>query len=371
MAACLVLAFRRDEASAEEVGRRDFYLPAVIGLLTAALCANVGGIAARGLGVIATMAASGLTVLVAVDHRRRPVRYALTVGALLLASSLDTAMSGRVLVRERDFFGVLKVTEVAEGRVHRLFHGSTLHGQQSLELSRRREPSTYFDRSGPIGQVFAWFDARPGSDGSAVAVTGVGAGSLATYARAGQSWTFFEIDPAVVRIAGDPRFFTYLSDCRAASLDVVIGDARLSMARIPDRRFSLIVLDAFSSDAIPVHLLTREALALDRRKLTGGGMIVVNITNRYLDLSPVVARLARDAGMVCRVRFDPPDKVAEKATGKQGSIWAVLAVGVEDLGPLAKDPLWYTPEPGREGRVWTDDSSNILDLIQFGPRRAR
>lgn len=369
VAACLVPGFRRDQAGSMGFGRRDLVLPAVVGLLTAALCANVGGIAGRGAGVVATMAASGLAALAAVGHRGRPVRFALTVGAVLLASSLEASVSGRVLLRERDFFGVLRVTETSGGRVHRLFHGSTLHGQQDLGPSRRREPSTYFDRSGPMGQVFAAFDARPESGRAAVAVTGMGAGALACYARPGQTWTFFEIDPAVVRIARDPRYFTYLSDCRAAALGVVIGDARLTLARSPDARFDLIVLDAFSSDAIPVHLLTREALALYRRKLTGDGMIVVNITNRYLELRPVVARLGRDAGMACRVRFDPVGKAEAVATGKQGALWAVLAGRDADLGSLATDPLWRPPEPGRTGSVWTDDFSNILEVIRLGPPR--
>jgi hypothetical protein len=367
VAACLVLAFRGDPQHLAAFQGREVVLPLVIGLTAAALCANVGGVAETGVGVVATMASAGLTVLVAVGHRRHPVRFALTVGALLLAAGLAEGVSGRVIHRERSFFGVLKVTEVGGGEVHRLFHGSTLHGQQNLDPARRREPSTYFDRSGPIGQVFAVFNVRPGREGARVAVTGLGVGSLASYARPGQRWSFFEIDPAVVRIARDPRFFTYLGDSLASSLDVVPGDARLKMARNPDGGFDLIILDAFSSDAIPIHLITREALSLNRRKLADGGLIVVNISNRYLDLAPVVALLARDAGLVCRVRIDASVSPAEKAAGKQGSIWAVLAARETDLGDLAGDPLWSTPPVKPGDTVWTDDFSSLLGHFRLGP----
>ncbi len=371
VAACLVPAFPKGRGVGQGICRRDLILPAIVGALSSALCANLGGLANRKIGVVVLMAASGLGFLVILGHRKHPARFALMIGAILLASTLDVSVSGRVIFQGRDFFGVLKVTETQGGRIHRLFHGNTLHGQQDMSPARRSEPSTYFARSGPIGEVFAAFDVRSGSDRAAVAVTGVGAGSLAAYARPGQSWTFFEIDPAVVRVASNPRYFTFLSDCRADRLDLVVGDARLTMEGQPDGRFDLIILDAFSSDAIPVHLLTREAIAGDRRKRSAGGLIVVNITNRYLDLTPVIAALGRDAGMICRVRFDPRDRQTEAAKGKQGSIWAILADREKDLGPIADDPRWQVPEILPDEAVWTDQFSNVLDHLRAGrsPRR--
>ena len=270
-----------------------------------------------------------------------------------------------MILRERSFFGVLKVTAVEEGNYHRLFHGSTLHGQQCMSPERRREPLTYFTRTGPVGDVFAAFDARPGSERARVAVTGVGAGSLMTYARAGQEWTCYEIDPAVVRVAQDPAEFTYLSDCRATRLDVHLGDARLEIARAPDHVYDLVILDAFSSDAIPSHLLTREAVALYRRKLALRGWLIFNITNRYLDLSPVIAALADDAGLACRVRIDADVSPADREAGKQGSIWAVMVDDAAELGPVATDPKWVIPQPQISDSVWTDDFSNILRHLRF------
>src|SRR5262249_41641935 len=162
---------------------------------------------------------------------------------------------------------------------------------QSLDPALRREPSTYFTRSGPIGQVFAALGSRLDRPGAEIAIVGLGAGALARYARAGPRRALFQIAPAL-RPARPrprlfpppaPRFFTYLADCPAASLEVVLGDARLRLRAAPDRAYRLIVLDAFSSDAMPVHLVTREAIQLYRAKLSPGGVLAFNLSNRYLD----------------------------------------------------------------------------------------
>ena len=152
-------------------------------------------------------------------------------------------------------------------------------------------------------------------------------------------------------------------DCRASSLEIRLGDARLALALAPDHEFDLMIVDAFSSDAIPAHLLTRESLALYMRKLDSEGMLVVNISNRYLDLGPVIGLLARDAGLVCRLRVDAAVSLEEKAAGKQGSIWAVMAANEKNLGALSRDPRWETPRLVAGDSVWTDDSSSILDHL--------
>src|SRR5262249_44426445 len=155
---------------------------------------------------------------------------------------------------------------------------------------------------------------------------------------------YYEIDPAIEHIARDPRYFTFLEDCRASALEVVLGDARLRLRTAPERGYGLIVLDAFSSDAIPMHLLTREALGLYRRKLAPDGVIAFHISNRFLALAPVLGALARDAGLVSRVRHDADPSVAEQRSGKSPSIWLVMAPRDADLGSLATDPLWVVPQ---------------------------
>ena len=270
---------------------------------------------------------------------------------------------------ERSFFGVVRVTYDPELNVHRLFHGTTLHGQQSLDAALSREPSTYFTRSGPIGQIFERLGAHLEQAGSRIAILGLGAGTLATYARPGQNWAFYEIDPIVARIAGDPRYFTYLRDCRADSVEVILGDARLRLRDAADHRFGLIVLDAFSSDSLPVHLLSREAINLYRKKLAPKGVLAFNLSNRYLDLEPVVGRQATDGGLVCRIGYDIVISPEEKRAGKQPSIWAVMAESAQDLGELASDPRWRAPASHPASAAWTDDFSDIARCIRWVPLR--
>ena len=187
----------------------------------------------------------------------RPVRFALGVGALLLIATLPPTS----LHSERTFFGVLRVEE--KGQRHVLVSGTTVHGAQSFAPGRQREPASYYVREGPLGQLFDALDGRARS----VAVIGLGAGGASVYGRAGERWTFYEIDEAVARIAVNPRYFTFLRDAKA-DIRVVIGDGRLKLAEAPDGSYDLFVLDAFSSDSVPVHLLTREAVELYLRKLS-------------------------------------------------------------------------------------------------------
>ena len=281
--------------------------------------------------------AFGLAAFLCYTFKDRPVRFALGIGAVLLAGQVAVNVYGSLQHREHAFFSASCASRrIPEGSYRRLIHGSTLHGQQSLDPGRGREPLTYYHRTGPIGQVLGVFAARPARP--YVAVVGLGAGTLASYATADQRWTFYEIDPAVVRIARDPRYFTYINDCRARSCDIILGDARLRLREAPESGYGLIILDAFSSDAIPVHLLTREALRVYRSKLADGGLIAFHISNRYIDLAPVLGRLARDAGLVARVRFDLALSPEQVGDGKLASTWVVIAARVADLGAPGKRP---------------------------------
>jgi len=320
------------------------------------------------IGGVATMLGSGLVFLACWNRQAQPVRFGLTLGAAWLASGLSAGLNGRVISRERNFFGVLQVTEDLASRSHRLFHGQTLHGQQSLIPSQRREPSSYFHRAGPIGQVFEAIQAREASEGAEIAIAGLGIGTLATYAKPGERWTFYEIDPAVVRIASNPSFFTYLADCQAKDVNLVVGDARVELSKARDHRFRLIVLDAFNSDAVPVHLLTREALRLYRAKLTEQGILVFHISNRSIDLEPVVTALARDAGLVCRIRADRQLSPEQRRSGLQPTIWAVMSASEQNLGRIGTDPRWTIPT-AKVGSVWSDQFSSLLPhLILLGRR---
>ena len=190
---------------------------------------------------------------------------------------------------------------------------------------------------------------------------GLGTGALACYGKPGQTFTFFEIDPLVERIARDPALFTYLRDC-GASARIVIGDARLSLARVADHSFDLLVLDAFSSDAIPIHLLTQEALKLYFSKLTDDGIAAIHISNRYLNLEPVLGRLAEDLGLLALIRSDDEKTDEEEEQGKFSSTWVIMTRAQNSLAPFAEDERWQKLESGPD--LWTDSYSNILRLLK-------
>lgn len=319
------------------------------------------------LGGLGIVLAAGLLALAAATAGRRPARFALSFGAVVAGCGLWPGRDGETLLRHRDFFGILRVTRDETARCIRLFHGSTLHGEQSLDPERRREPRAYFDRSGPAGDLFAGIQANPSP--RQVAVVGLGCGTLAAYAEPGERWTFFELDPAVIPIAGDPRYFTYLAESRADETRIVIGDGRLRLAEESSRAFDAILLDAFGSDAVPVHLLTREALGIYRTRLRRGGWLAFNLSNRYLDLEPVVAALAASEGLVCRIRADLDVSRRETAaTGKQPTIWAVMAEPDTALGPLDASPCWRPARARNDLPAWTDESSNLFRSLVLGRR---
>ncbi len=344
---------------AQRVHWADFVWPAALGLATVALLFAGGGALREPAPAVVTLV-FGVPAVVCFFFSRRPLRFVLGLAALLLAGTFYHGEQGRALHTERSFFGVHRVTLDPTGRHHLLIHGNTLHGQQSLDPARRNEPLTYYHRTGPIGQILTAFGTDPRRK---IAAVGLGAGSLAAYAAPRQAWTYFEIDPVVASLARDARYFTFLRDS-PADLRVVLGDARLTLAAAPDGAFDVIVLDAFSSDAIPVHLVTREAFALYQRKLAPGGLIACHISNLHLDLEPVFARLAHDGKLACLVRDDTVVSAEESALGKAPSVWLALARTTTDLEPLAADPRWRATLPAG-GQVWTDDYSSLLAAFRW------
>ncbi len=292
---------------------------------------------------------------------QRPIRLAVAVLAVFAAGLGLQARWGGEQVALRNFFGITRVSRDGAGRFHQLMHGNTVHGRQFLDPTRRGEPLTYYHRQGPLGQVFEALRARQRERGLRMGLIGLGVGSIAAYGRPGDSLTFFEIDPAVIRVATDRRWFTYLSDGAAGMPRIVEGDARLRMAAEPDGAADVIVLDAFSSDAIPVHLLTREAFEMYRRKLKPGGWLVVHVSNRYLDLGPVLGALARDTGMVGRLLEDD----SPTAPGQEASHWAVLASDEAGLGILAKKAAWHPLEARVDVPAWTDQRASIWPVFRW------
>jgi SAM-dependent methyltransferase len=310
----------------------------------------------------------GLPAAIGYTFIGRPVRFALGIGALLLVGGISRGILHSQVHQERSFFGVMTVmdkpAENESPTTFRFFvHGDTNHGQQNLDPERHREPLAYYFRTGPIGQLFD--SLSKGSAKRRVAVLGLGAGALACYAEENQDWTFYEIDPAVESIARS--YFTFLKDAqdRGVRVQVMHGDGRLSLAHAPDHSYDLIFADAFTSDAVPVHLLTRQALELYLSKLADGGLIVFNVTNRYVDLEPVLGALAAHAGLVCISRKEDTRKLskAEENQGKVAAHWVVMARTETDLGTLVEKPAWKEVPPGPA--EWTDDYSNLLGAFRW------
>jgi spermidine synthase len=391
-----------------------------------------------GLGVAAIFLAGAFTTGLPTE-RDMIAHKSYTFSASVPEGFFPNSSVDLLLHQERSFFGVLKVEdrvavkqfEYDEGEYKpylkiignfiRLLHGTTLHGEQRrnsqlLQLQaalasftaapdpigaatiafsaeqelydRRNEALTYYHRTGPVGQVYsAWCPRGSKCD---VAFIGLGTGTMASYVEPGQHADIYEIDSAVVRLASDPKYFTYLRDCRGA-YDIQLGDARLKMREADPHKYRVIVVDAFSSDAIPVHLITKEAVQLYFDKLEKNGVVAIHISNRHLRLGPVLANIAKELGKAVMREYDND----EQYPGKNTSDWVVMANSEEALAPLMERETaairvakanallgmfgavpsvpnafanYYSwdelkPEPGQT--VWTDDFSNILSVLRW------
>lgn len=264
------------------------------------------------------------------------------------------------LFRDRSFFGVVTVTQ--RDGFHIMTHGTTVHGAMRLEEGEaalaRPEPLSYYHRSGGIARALFAAQERAGGAIGRGGVVGLGTGSVLCHSRPGEEWIGFEIDPAIVEIARDPSLFRFLSACQP-DLPVILGDARLTLADQPDGGFDYLLIDAFSSDAIPAHLMTREAVRLYMDKLSPDGLLVMHISNRYLELESVIAAIADAEGLTARLLGTLPPGDAEEA---YPSIVVALARSPEALGPIGTDPEWRAVDAGRT-RAWTDDYSNVVAAV--------
>ncbi|MCA9315920.1 MAG: fused MFS/spermidine synthase, partial [Planctomycetes bacterium] len=269
------------------------------------------------------------------------------LAALLVLPTLALHEDFDVVARERTFFGTHTVLAVDgsydEGGHHRLLHGRTIHG---VQLGRDpRVPTLYYARSTPIGDVMEDLAARTPTP--RVGIVGLGAGTLLAYARQGWSVHVIEIDEAVVRIASDPKLFTFVHDTKAA-VTTTVGDGRRELEHLPAGSFDLLVVDAFSSDAVPVHLLTREAVQGDLRVLADGGLAAFHVSSQYVDLVPVLGAAARADGAVALTKT------------ANGSHWVVVARRDDDVAALRARGF----EDAAEGRAWTDDRVHLLDALR-------
>jgi hypothetical protein len=317
------------------------------------------------------------------DEHRVYIAGGVAVLGMLLALALNTARLklaavaalALVLVRVypaddgrvdtvRSFFGVHKILTTPNGQYHVLMHGTTIHGAERFtnddgtKVEGRPEPITYYHKDGGIGQAITAVRERKGAP-LRVAAIGVGSGTLTCAAEPGETWKFFEIDQSMVDTARDPKYFTYVQNCQP-DLKPVIGDARLTFAREPDGVYDLIIVDAYSSDAIPIHLATKEAMAIYKDKLSPQGVVLMHVSNRHLELASVVVGIADANGL--------KSWVYNEDSGRDGEyIFAtnvvVSARNEADVGKLASSDKWEETDADANQRVWTDDYCNVLGAV--------
>lgn len=314
----------------------------------------------------------------------RRIRFAGALACLMFLLSLYVS-ERNVIDIERGFFGVIKVKIDPETGMRMLVHGTTVHGIQRLE-GELTEPLSYYHRTGPVGDLFRNSGLPPRAH---VGVIGLGAGSIASYASPGQTFDFFEIDPVVCRYASDPAMFSFLSDS-AGECRILLGDARIRLKQQLDSqmasnqqpvlqqagfrraggsptapaKYDLLILDAFSSDSIPCHLMTREAFAIYQARMKPDGILGVHISNRFLDLEPLCAALADDAGLQALIRMDLCESDADVPDGKKSSIYVVMSRSREAIGKFSATGNWQPIQRNPKLRIWTDDYSSILDVLR-------
>ncbi len=365
----------------EKFSALDFILPLVVGLVTAGVILLAAQLseAARPFRILLI---AGVPMMFAFLLSKRLLRFSFCVVAILVAGASNDFDQGRQLKAERTFFGIHRVTRMdsradAQGpkfAVNLLYHGSTMHGSQLVDPGTGAPaaplvPMVYYHRDGPVGDAF--FAMQRDHATVDVGLVGLGTGTMAAYGRAGEHYTFFELDPSVARIAEDPRYFSYLSAARkrGVDVDVLLGDARLRLEIFPDHAFDMLVLDAFSSDAVPLHLLSREALTLYLSKLKPGGVLALHLSNRHLELRDAVNRVARDLNLHTMWRSDvnsSPIRLDQMM--RRNSEWMLAARRRGDLVKVAAArPAagWQLIEVNRSLHVWTDDYSDIWSVFKW------
>src|SRR5216683_1601350 len=304
-----------------------------------------------------------LAALLALLLRASRLKIFATVVVALVLIRVYPADDGRVET-VRSFFGVHKIVVTPHGQYHVLMHGTTIHGAQKFQnddgtpVTGRPEPITYYHKDGGIGQAISAVRERKGAP-LRVAVIGVGSGTLSCASEPGETWKFFEIDQSMVDTARDPRYFTYIQKCEP-DLKPVIGDARLTFAREPDGNYDLIIVDAYSSDAIPIHLATEEAMEIYKDKLAPQGAVLMHVSNRHLELSSVVVGIADANDLKSWVYSEDSNRDDEYIF----STSVVVSAREEaDVGKLASSEQWALTEADENQRVWTDDYSNVLGAV--------
>ncbi len=362
LALALTIPFLAD-ARWPDMGELKRHIAMVAAIVAVAIGAIFVGDSLSMTMIACVLILGGLMYLI---DREAPFSYLVAVTLIFLAHpAYDWADLQRTLLIERNFFGVSRVNIAADGHTRVFTHGTTIHGTQAINVQFKKIPLTYYYPGGPAGDAFSLLEMRDGPQ--KIGAIGLGTGSVACYVRAGRHFDFYEIDPAVIRIAENPDYFTYLSGC-GSSYTVIAGDGRLKMEGAADRSYDMIFLDAFSSDSIPAHVLTREAFFLYFSKLKDDGFILINTSNRHLDLNPLLIALSRNFNAEMRISTYKGESVHNDYPSIRSfdSRYAFITRNPDLIAELdSRNGRWQTYQ-GRDTRIWTDDYANILSLFYSG-----
>jgi SAM-dependent methyltransferase len=315
------------------------------------------------------LAAIGMLVIIGLMAIGWRFAYVVTLLSLMIgfggAETLKMSTTGE---RVRSYFGVYTVREDEQNKRRLLSHGTTLHGTQLTQPGLELTATSYYGPTTGVGLAFSRAAELYGPD-ARISVVGLGSGTLACYRKPGQVWEFFEIDPAMVHIARDSGQFSFFPRC-AQGIPVRIGDARLKLQEVPEHSIDLLAVDAFSSDAIPLHLLTEEAFGVYQRAISPDGIVLVHISNRYINLEPVLHAMVLHDGWTAMLRYDQPTPEDERLA-RTGSIWVAMSRDPAAMNRLvaasASEPdgrgEWEPLDKSEEARLWTDDYASVLPLI--------
>jgi SAM-dependent methyltransferase len=357
----LIAFFRQPRDSQKEIEGGDLIFPALLGFLVLGASrlmrwASVDLTA----DFKTTIAVDVAIILIAFLFRRRVVRFALALAILIFAYQrvLPQFFGGSQFVyAARNFFGVKGVKFDLATNSRRLLHGDTLHGIESMEPELAGHPVSYYDETGPVGDVMKMLSERGAQH---IGVVGLGTGSMAGWTAPYRHITFFDIDPQVLEIAH--TFFTFLPNC-GNNCDVALGDGRLSIEKEKAGEFDLLMLDAFNSDSIPAHLVSREAIQMYLTKLKPNGLLMFHVSNRYMDVEALISAVVTDASLEALFRHDDQQQTDLKAR----SHYVIAAKNAESLGSLEHDENWVKVKKPSGVLPWTDDYSNMLAILRWRP----
>jgi hypothetical protein len=355
----LLAFFRESNDPNEKISGADLILPAALGFIvveTSVLLQWASVDITKDWKT--TLSFNAIIILIAYLFRHRVFRFALTMAVLIMTyrSLLPQFYGGSQFVyTARDFFGVKGVKFDLASNSRRLLHGDTLHGLESLDPELAGRPLSYYHETGPVGDVMRLLSTRPNQH---IGIVGLGTGSMAGWTAPERRMTFFDIDPQIQEIA--VRFFTFLPHCRE-NCNVVIGDGRLSIEKANDEEFDLLLLDAFNSDSIPAHLVSREAVRMYLTKLKNNGLLMFHVSNRYMNVEGLISAVVTDASLNALIRHDSDQSPPLKAQ----SHYLIAAKSAEAFGELKHNENWLKVENADGIDPWTDDYSNMLEILRF------